>query len=237
MSQDALGLIEVIGLTTAIEAADTCIKASNVQLIGYEKVTSGLVTVKVQGDVGAVKAAIEAAKVCAGKVGVIVSTIIIPRPALGVQPIIFSTQGNKRTDQEDQLIKEQTVNQTILSKEHSNYNQEKSISIKDKIVPNSAALNKMEQIIEKDDSKKIKNTMKDTIDEVSNLSSTDELIQVVDLSIVQEENVEKAPPKGLKMITSTCNLCDDENCTREKGQPRTLCLHHQEGKTKKDDNK
>ena len=55
MDNQALGLIETIGMTGAIEAADTCLKSANVQLIGYELSTGGLVTVKVQGNVGAVK--------------------------------------------------------------------------------------------------------------------------------------------------------------------------------------
>ncbi|MDU5947476.1 MAG: BMC domain-containing protein, partial [Paenibacillus macerans] len=54
MRQEALGLIETKGLVSAIEAADSMVKAANVTLIGYEKIGSGLVTVMVRGDVGAV---------------------------------------------------------------------------------------------------------------------------------------------------------------------------------------
>lgn len=90
MDQNALGLVEVIGLTAAIEAADTCLKSANVQLIGYEKVTKGLVTVKIQGDVGAVKAALEAAKSSAAKIGAVVSTLLIPRPAEALQLLVES---------------------------------------------------------------------------------------------------------------------------------------------------
>lgn len=92
MTQEALGLIEVIGLPVALEAADTCLKSSNIQLIGYEKVTSGLVTIKIQGDVGAVNAAIEAAKVSATKIGPVVSTLVIPRPATGIHGFIYSSE-------------------------------------------------------------------------------------------------------------------------------------------------
>ncbi|MBZ4654107.1 MAG: putative microcompartment shellprotein [Peptococcaceae bacterium] len=100
MSQNALGLVEVIGLTAAIEAADTCLKSANVQLIGYEKVTKGLVTVKIQGDVGAVKAAIEAAKSSVAQIGTVVSTLIIPRPAAALQLLVESetTIGLQRGD-------------------------------------------------------------------------------------------------------------------------------------------
>ncbi|MCV4796784.1 propanediol utilization microcompartment protein PduJ, partial [Escherichia coli] len=57
---NALGLVETKGLVGAIEAADAMVKSANVQLIGYEKIGSGLITVMVRGDVGAVKAAVDA---------------------------------------------------------------------------------------------------------------------------------------------------------------------------------
>lgn len=60
MSNEALGMVETKGLVGSIEAADSMVKAANVSLIGYEKIGSGLVTVMVRGDVGAVKAAVDA---------------------------------------------------------------------------------------------------------------------------------------------------------------------------------
>lgn len=77
----ALGLIETLGLTGAIEAADAAVKAANVKLLGYELTRgSGLVVVKILGDVGAVKAAVNAGKVAAGKVGKVWATHVIARP-------------------------------------------------------------------------------------------------------------------------------------------------------------
>ena len=80
MSQEALGLVETRGLVGAIEAADAMAKAANVSLVGYEKIGSGLVTVMVRGDVGAVKAATDAGAAAAPKVGEVVSVHVIPRP-------------------------------------------------------------------------------------------------------------------------------------------------------------
>ena len=77
---NALGMVETKGLVGAIEAADAMVKAANVNLVGYEKIGSGLVTVMVRGDVGAVKAAVEAGAVAAGNVGLVISTHVIPRP-------------------------------------------------------------------------------------------------------------------------------------------------------------
>jgi microcompartment protein CcmL/EutN len=78
----AVGFIEAIGLAAAIEAADAAVKSANVSLLGYELSRgSGMVTVKVRGDVGAVKASIEAAKIASSKVNKVYSTLVIPRPA------------------------------------------------------------------------------------------------------------------------------------------------------------
>ena len=88
MSQEALGLIETHGLTAAVEAADAMVKAANVVLTGYEKIGSGLVTVMVRGDVGAVKAATDAGAVAAQKVGKVVSIHVIPRPHSDVEKIL-----------------------------------------------------------------------------------------------------------------------------------------------------
>ncbi len=79
MTQEALGMVETKGLVGAIEAADAMLKAANVELVGNEKIGSGLVTVMVRGDVGAVKAAVDAGAAAAERVGVVISTHVIPR--------------------------------------------------------------------------------------------------------------------------------------------------------------
>lgn len=84
----ALGMVESRGLVGAIEAADAMTKAANVELCGYEKIGSGLVTVMVCGDVGAVKAAVEAGSAAACNVGEVVSTHVIPRPHTSVVEMI-----------------------------------------------------------------------------------------------------------------------------------------------------
>lgn len=76
----ALGLIETVGLIASIEAADAMLKAADVELVGTEKIGAGMVTVMVQGDVGAVKAATEAGQEAACRVGEVVSVHVIPRP-------------------------------------------------------------------------------------------------------------------------------------------------------------
>ncbi len=88
MAREALGMIETRGLVAAIEAADAMVKAAEVELIGTEKIGSGLVSVMVRGDVGAVKAATEAGAAAAQKLGEIVATHVIPRPHADVEKIL-----------------------------------------------------------------------------------------------------------------------------------------------------
>ncbi|WP_277750446.1 MULTISPECIES: BMC domain-containing protein [Lactobacillaceae] len=88
MMNNALGMIETKGLVGAIEAADAMVKAANVELEGYEKIGSGLVTVIVRGDVGAVKAAVDAGAASAEEVGEVVSSYVIPRPHADVEKLL-----------------------------------------------------------------------------------------------------------------------------------------------------
>lgn len=216
MTQKALGLIEVIGLPAAIEAADTCLKASNTQLIGYEKVTSGLITVKIQGDVGAVKAAIETAKVSAAKIGQVVSTLVIPRPALGIQGVISSS--------ETVLAKEEN-HETNISNEIKNLNLDvESIAKADDSMEPAG------------DSGEIAMLEMDTltphsqveIEVITGLSPMEE-IQSEDQENNKPEEFKHEPQNGNYSGQGyTCNLCHDPNCPREKGQPRNQCIHNKE---------
>ncbi len=88
MKYEALGMIETKGLVGAVEAADAMVKAANVTLIGRVQVGGGLVTVMVRGDVGAVKAAVDAGSAAAGRVGELISVHVIPRPHSEVELIL-----------------------------------------------------------------------------------------------------------------------------------------------------
>ncbi len=76
----ALGMIECRGLVAMIEAADAMVKSADVRLVGYEKIDAGLVTAIVRGEVGAVRAAVDAGAAAARRVGEVVATHVIPRP-------------------------------------------------------------------------------------------------------------------------------------------------------------
>ena len=88
MTKEALGMVETTGLIGAIEAADAMVKAANVTLIGKEKIGSGLVTVMVRGDVGAVKASVDAGAAAAKRVGELYAVHVIPRPHSDVEGIL-----------------------------------------------------------------------------------------------------------------------------------------------------
>jgi ethanolamine utilization protein EutM len=88
MEKQALGMVETKGLVGAIEAADAMVKAANVKLMGKEKIGSGLVTVMVRGDVGAVKAAVDAGASAAKRVGELYGVHVIPSPHDDVEGIL-----------------------------------------------------------------------------------------------------------------------------------------------------
>ena len=92
MEKQALGMVETRGLIGSIEAADAMVKAANVTLIGKEKIGSGLVTVMVRGDVGAVKAAVDAGAASAKRVGDLYGVHVIPRPHDDVEGILPSAK-------------------------------------------------------------------------------------------------------------------------------------------------
>lgn len=88
MASTSIGLIETRGLTASIEAADAMLKAADVELLGTEKIGSGLVTVMVTGEVGAVKAATEAGQEAASRIGELVAVHVIPRPHQNITRIL-----------------------------------------------------------------------------------------------------------------------------------------------------
>jgi len=80
MSNEALGLLEVKGLVALMEGTDAMLKAADVEILGWDKCGSGWVTAFVKGDTSAVKAAIDAGAEAAGKIGEVISGLVIPRP-------------------------------------------------------------------------------------------------------------------------------------------------------------
>lgn len=86
--QEALGLIETVGMVPALEAADKMLKAADVELVSYENVGSTLVTIMVKGDVAAVRAAVEAGAAAAAAIGKLTAKNVMPRPVRPVGDIV-----------------------------------------------------------------------------------------------------------------------------------------------------
>lgn len=113
MINNALGLIEVVGKLAALEAADVALKAANVTLLGVENATGALITVKLTGDVGAVKAAVDAARMAARRVGTVIATQVLPRPAQGIYPLL-TAEAPAGGDQPPVMAAEEPVSQECV---------------------------------------------------------------------------------------------------------------------------
>ena len=87
--QEAMGLIETRGFVGAVEAADAAAKAAQVEIVSRQKADAGLVTIFLSGDVASVRAAVDAGSAAAKRVGELVSSLVIPRPAEGVRNLQF----------------------------------------------------------------------------------------------------------------------------------------------------
>lgn len=86
--EEALGLVETVGLVPALKAADEMLKAANVELVSYENIGSTLVTIMIKGDVAAVEASVEAGAKVAREIGKLTAQNIMPRPVSYVGDIV-----------------------------------------------------------------------------------------------------------------------------------------------------
>ena len=119
--QQALGLVETRGLVASIEAADAMLKASKVRLVSKEKVTAGLVTIVIVGDVAAVKASVDAGAAAAQRVGELVSVHVIPKPddqitdilPIGGEPLV--EVGEKKQIEEKPVETKPEVKKEVIS--------------------------------------------------------------------------------------------------------------------------
>lgn len=112
----SLGLIEVVGLVGAIEVGDTAVKAANVRLIGLELTKGGgMVTVKIEGEVSAVTAAVEAGVMAAERLTTVVSKLVIARPSLEVGKMVEPLEEPKQEEKEEVVeIKEEVVEENVI---------------------------------------------------------------------------------------------------------------------------
>lgn len=116
---EAIGLIEVVGLVAAIEAADVCTKAANVKILALNKVGSGIMTLTISGDVGAVKAAVDAGTISASRLGKLRASHVIPRISkdayqiLKDKPKVEVKSENKNAEIEETLVQDLAENPLV----------------------------------------------------------------------------------------------------------------------------
>lgn len=136
----AIGLIEVRGIVGAIEAADVALKAAQVELVSRQKVKAGFTALTFEGDVGAVKAALEAATVAVERLGVLIASHVIPRPDDSVE-ILLNRNGNiAKTEQElssqDLNIEETEKTQEVEEEKFSVLEEAEEIKEKEEKIKN-----------------------------------------------------------------------------------------------------
>lgn len=224
MSQLAIGMIETVGLAAGIEAADVCLKSANVTLIGYELTKgNGMTVVKIEGNVGAVKAAIEAATVAANKVSKVFSTKVIPRPSEGID---FLMRNCDTVGYESEKAVEELVEIYEYSDEDKNNTQEKiEVEVSEEISEHQINIEELE--IEEDDSK---------LEETDNIEGNNQELSQIDNSEDESKDghnlmhdiIDKFKKKSTTEVEYTCNLCKDPKCPRQKGDLKTTCIHYED---------
>ncbi|SKC81534.1 BMC domain-containing protein [Maledivibacter halophilus] len=124
MTNKALGLIETYGYVLALEAADVCLKAADVKIIGLELVGGGFVTLKICGEVSSVKVSVDIGAAAVNRMGRVVSVDVISKTAIGLEKIIYSNEKRERSNKNDleKIVEKKGINfeDIIISSENCN---------------------------------------------------------------------------------------------------------------------
>ncbi|MBC9783849.1 BMC domain-containing protein [Heliobacterium chlorum] len=216
MVQNALGLIEVVGLAAALEAADAAVKAANIQLVGYEMAKGGaMIVVKMTGDVGAIKAAVAAGEVAARSVNKVVSTHVIARPHQELSGMIFSRETSGRVT--SKTVKDPTGNREEASSEPDPDEKAAEEPVLTETAVVAEVMEKPLLEISSFDEPIVDESSIDVPDNPTELESPLETTTTTFSEIIQDVET---------LREETCNLCGDPKCPRKKGEPRSQCIHH-----------
>ena len=207
MVRQALGLIETVGLAAAVAAADAAVKAANVKLLGYELAKgSGLTTVKLFGDVGAVTAAVAAGKMAAAQMTSVWGAHVIPRPHGEVDKLLFTkdTVGYRQPVPVEQPPEETPV-----------------AAAKTPVCQATVPVDNDPAAVEKSQA-------------MAGAAIPEAVQAAAETSKVPAEPATKAGLALQKQPEELCNLCGDPLCDRHKGEPRANCIHYNELKHKEE---
>ena len=222
----SLGLLEVAGLLPAISVADAMAKTANVQIIAVEEAKgNGWMTVKIEGSVDAVNAAIDAGVVIAKEMNVLISKKVIARPDKAICKMFGSVkeEGNaKHESSPDADVSVQDVEKDALENVQT-------VELQSEIAPDQEVSETNVIIAEevKEADVPLAETTEDVIPEVNVAFAEEPYEEVTDHvteeTIFAEDSVADSPMDELGI---TCNLCMDPLCTRKKGEFKTSCLHY-----------
>lgn len=226
MSQKSLGIIETIGLTAAVEAADTALKSADVELVGYElSKGSGMTVVKVEGSVGAVQAAIDAAAMASAQVGTVVSTRVIPRPSQQIEVLVrnsdtvgFEPEPLVRNS-DDGLEPEPLVRNSDDGLEPDIKPEAESQLQSDALAEEEA------DAVQSDDTGEVESDRTGP-DLRQGSAAAQSVTAEASVSEALQPQRNREPEPG----SYTCNLCRDPNCPRQKGDLKQLCIHYRKKK-------
>lgn len=233
MTGTALGLIETVGLTAAVEAADAAAKAADVRVVGYEVARGGLVTVKVVGQVAAVQAAVGAGAAAAARVGTVRAVHVIPRPASGLESMVRSPDNvppppegrpsppAPRTEEpavpEDRG--EPREKPEAAAPETPDLGEEVALLDTGGTEPEEAAAAEAEEVT-------VAEPREAAAAEVGGLEEH----EVTGVVVPPEDAGGLPGPEDYAPYPAagepSCNICGDPACPRRKGEPRLKCLHY-----------
>ncbi|MDI3538553.1 MAG: hypothetical protein PWP58_1240 [Bacillota bacterium] len=230
MEQEALGLIETVGLAAAVEGADAAVKAANVRLLGYELTRGGgMVTVKITGDVSAVQAAVTAGAMAASRVGKVVSKLVIPRPHEDLAKLIHSpeTVGEKKPLRQTGEEKTAAEEEGKPAEEAREFAAEAGPAgtVAGPETPGGGGTATAEA--ETEDAVEPKTAPAEPGETIARAAGRGHLA-AAPLEGSPEPVLRAAAEAEKPPVTEVCNLCGDPACPRRKGEPRSRCIHFAE---------
>ena len=211
----AIGIIEVLGLTAGISVADAALKAANVRLLGYEVLPGfGWVNIKICGDVGAVNAAVAAGTAAASLFSAEYCKLVIPRPHEDTMKLVNSILHPMKPDPE-------------VSSAFTNEKKEEKESGEDTNATEMVMEESVPEEAEVTEAKAEETETEETETEETKVEDTEvEDTEAEEAETAKEEEAVVMPVRR----EATCNLCNDVNCLRKRGQPRKLCIHYSDKK-------
>jgi microcompartment protein CcmL/EutN len=226
--QIALGLIETKGLIGAIEAADAMVKSANVKLVSKEKISAGLVTIKIIGDVASVKSAVDAGAAAAQRVSQLISAHVIPHPDDQIKALVYDTPFvlPKQIELSDEKkVKEPDIKENTRSTEVKKPVSEEENSLFDDFVKEKTINTKLKEFpkVKKDEPvSRLELLRKEALEEINQVVEKKELESQIDIPSAEElselnvhklrhmaRSIENFPIKGRQISKATRNELRD----------------------------